>query len=190
METDGQCREQPGRPDQRDTLLTGAVGHVLDRGVATLSLRPLAAALGTSDRMLLYYFGTRDELLVAVLERVGHQLQGALAAAVPDGRLTPEVLLERLWAVLQDDAAEPHLRLYVEVSGLAARGIEPYATAAAAVADGWLAWVGDRLAVDEADRADAAAGVLAVLDGLLLLRFVTSADNARRAGGWLRERLT
>ena len=73
------ARGRPGRPEQRAALLDGVVEHVLREGVATLSLRPLAAALGTSDRMLLYYFGTRDKLLVAALAEVRRTL-------VPHGR--------------------------------------------------------------------------------------------------------
>src|SRR3712207_9449230 len=89
-------------PGQREAYLAGAVEHVLREGVTTLSLRPLAAALGTSDRMLLYYFGSRDELLAAVLGAVGEQLQAGLAAALPDGAVPPGRLLPVLWASVQD----------------------------------------------------------------------------------------
>ena len=174
-----------GLPTQRDALLAGAVEHVLRTGVATLSLRPLAAALGTSDRMLLYYFGTREALLTAVLEAVGGQLQAHLAAALPPDRLSPPVLLQRADEALRSPAAEAHLRLYIEVSGLAARGTEPHRTVAAAVAGAWLAWLEDRLDSPEAERAATAAGVLATLDGLLLVRFLVSPEVSRTAAGWL-----
>jgi len=47
----------------RERLLAAAVGHALDSGIADLSLRQLAAAIGTSHRMLLYHFGSRQGLL-------------------------------------------------------------------------------------------------------------------------------
>lgn len=173
------------RENQRDALLAGAVDHVLHHGVATLSLRPLAAALGTSDRMLLYYFHTRDELLLAVLDAVGTQLQIGFETALGSDPLPPAALLRQAWSALQSPVAEPHLRLYVEVSGLAARGREPFRTVAAAVAQRWLAWVSARVEVPESERPAAAAGVLTVLDGLLLARFAGSEELATRAADWL-----
>lgn len=185
---DGSGRAR-GRPEQRAAFLDGAVEHALGTGVSTLSLRPLAAALGTSDRMLLYYFGTRDQLLVEVLDVVGRRLQAHLAGALPDAPMPPEELLARLEGALADPGAEAAVRLYVEISGQAARGVEPFASAAAAVAVGWLDWIEPRLDVPAAERAEAAAGVLAVVDGVLLLRFLTSAETAAAAAGWLRDRL-
>ena len=179
-----------GRPEQREAFLSGAVEHVLRHGVATLSLRPLAAALGTSDRMLLYYFGTREQLLTAVLGTVGERLQAQFVATLPADPVSPAALLRGLATALQEPAAEASLRLYVEVSGLAARGQEPHRTVAAAVAEGWSSWLGSRLDVPDGERADAAAGVLAVVDGLLLVHFLAPGQAADRAAGWLVERLT
>ncbi len=178
-----------GRPEQRAAFLDGAVEHALRTGVSTLSLRPLAAALGTSDRMLLYYFGTRDRLLVEVLDVVGRRLQEHLAGALPGAPMPADELLARLDGALADPAADAAVRLYVEISGQAARGVEPFRSAAAAVAAGWLDWIGPRLDVPAGERAEAAAGVLAVVDGLLLMRFLTSAETAAVAGDWLRGRL-
>ncbi|MGY1609639.1 MULTISPECIES: TetR/AcrR family transcriptional regulator [unclassified Geodermatophilus] len=174
---------------QRETYLAGAVDHVLREGVATLSLRPLAAALGTSDRMLLYYFGTRENLLSAVLDEVGRQLQAGLAAALPGDAVPPGRLLPVLWTSLQDSGADAHVRLYLEVSGLAARGRQPFADLARRVAEDWLAWVGPRLDVADAERAAAAAGLLAALDGVLLVHAVAGPERAAAAAGWLAGRL-
>lgn len=153
--------------------------------MTSLSLRPLAAALGTSDRMLLYYFGTRERLLDAVLAAVGEQLRAGLDAALPAGPLPPAVLPRNAWEALSRPENEAHLRLYVEIGGLAARGREPFRATAAAVARGWLDWTAARLAVPDGDRHRAAAGVLAVLDGLLLTRFVTGGEAAEEAASWL-----
>jgi AcrR family transcriptional regulator len=182
-------REARGRPEQRESFLVGAVDHVLRHGVATLSLRPLAAALGTSDRMLLYYFGSREQMLVAVLGVVGERLQAQLAAALPAEPVPPPALLQALETALREPGADAALRLYVEVGGLASRGQEPYRTVAAAVARGWLSWLASRLDVPEEERAGAAAGVLVLVDGLLLVRFVASDEVAGRAAGWLATRL-
>jgi hypothetical protein len=99
--------------------------------------------------------------------------------------MPPEVLLRSAWGVVSRPDNEAHLRLYVEISGLAARGQEPFRTTAAAVARGWLDWTAARLAVTDDERHRAAAGVLAVLDGLLLSRFVTGEETAHEAAMWL-----
>ena len=175
------AREGP----QREAFLAGTVAHVLRHGMATLSLRPLAAALGTSDRMLLYYLGTRETLLIAALDEVGRQLRTALATALPADPMPPAQLVRQAWTVLQDPGAEPHLRLYLEISGLAARGQEPFSTAGVGIARAWLGWVAERLDVPPEQRPAAAAGVLGVLDGLLLLRFVVDRDHADTAATWI-----
>ena len=54
----------------RERLLAGAIEHVAEHGVGNLSLRGLAAALGTSHRMLIYHFGSRDGLLIEVIRAV------------------------------------------------------------------------------------------------------------------------
>lgn len=170
-----------GRPEQRAALLSGAVEHVLRHGASGLSLRPLAAALGTSDRMLLYYFGSRERLLETVLDRVGDGLMAALSDAVPPGRSQPDVLLRTVWSLARDPAVQPVLRLYVEILGQAAAQVAPFPAAACRVAHQWLTWVQDRLDVPVAERQDAAAALLATIDGLLILDLAVSSDVADQA---------
>src|SRR5262249_6456846 len=67
----------------RDRLLAAAVRHAMDSGIADLSLRQLAAAIGTSHRMLLYHFGSREGLLIAVTRAVEEQHRTALLASAP-----------------------------------------------------------------------------------------------------------
>jgi AcrR family transcriptional regulator len=50
-------------------LLDAAYGYVLGNGLADMSLRPLAAAIGSSPRVLLYLFGSKDGLIQAILAR-------------------------------------------------------------------------------------------------------------------------
>jgi AcrR family transcriptional regulator len=54
---------------RREELLDQVTDHVLEHGLIGLTLRPLAAAIGTSDRMLIYHFGSRDALVSAVVDR-------------------------------------------------------------------------------------------------------------------------
>lgn len=56
--------------DTRERLLAAAIGYYAEHGVRDTSLRTLAAAIGTSQRMLHYHFGSREDLLAAVVEAV------------------------------------------------------------------------------------------------------------------------
>lgn len=175
---------EQGRPGQREQFLDGAVQHVLRDGIGTLSLRPVAAALGTSDRMLLYYFGSRDALLSAILDRVGTSLMSGLTTALPHGRMKPDRLVAAMWTQAADPVSEPILRLYLEILGLASARREPFESAAAQVGAQWLAWAQDRVDVDPECREDTAAGVLAVFDGLLMMRYGMGVEESEGAARW------
>ena len=58
-----------GGSARRRELLDAAYRYVLDHGLADLSLRPLAAAIGSSPRVLLFLFGSKDGLVAALLAR-------------------------------------------------------------------------------------------------------------------------
>lgn len=59
------------RPDsaRKRQLLDAAYDYVIERGLTELSLRPLAEAIGSSPRVLLYLFGSKDDLVHALLAR-------------------------------------------------------------------------------------------------------------------------
>ena len=68
----------------RERLLGAAMEHVAQHGVGDLSLRSLAAALGTSHRMLIYHFGSREGLLIEVIRAVEAQQREALQAMLAE----------------------------------------------------------------------------------------------------------
>ncbi len=165
-----------GAPDsRRAVLLDGAVGYVLDHGLGALSLRPLAAGLGTSDRMLLYHFATKDGLVDAVLERANAQLLERLAPALG----AQGGLVERLWRALSRPEIEPYLRLFFEVYGLALQAPGRYDRSQHSVLDTWHATVTQFLRAQGADPSPARVTVVvAGVEGLLLDLLITG-DRTR-----------
>jgi len=105
-------------PSARDRLLAAAVDRAMDGGIADLSLRELAAAIGTSHRMLLYHFGSREGLLAAVTLAVEAAERASLAEVGPvsadDAR--------RFWARYSDPRLWPQERLFFELYVHALRG--------------------------------------------------------------------
>ncbi len=171
------------RLDRREAAIDRMADHVLLEGLAGATLRPLAAAAGTSDRMLLYYFADKDELLSVTLGHVASRLARLLDEA-ERGRtpLSFPTLLAQVWASVRSPALQPYMRLWLELAASAARGQEPHRAIAGRIADGFLAWTAERLHVDrEADRAPQAALLLATVDGLTLLDAVGRGDVADRA---------
>jgi AcrR family transcriptional regulator len=122
----------------RERLLTAAVDYVAAHGIGEVSLRQLAAALGTSHRMLVYHFGSKEGLLVEVIRAVEARQREALADLAADADLPVDEQARRMWRRLADPALWPHERLFFEVYGQALQG-RPHTTALLdGIVDSWL----------------------------------------------------
>jgi AcrR family transcriptional regulator len=151
----------PQETSRREQLAEQATDHVLEHGLIGLSLRPLAAALGTSDRMLLYHFGSKDDLVAAVL-RVSNDRSVAQVRALPPSR-DIRAAVRDLWEAMSSEQLHRCQRTYVEAAALGLFGSEPYASV---VREGNAVWVGavaDHLVAAGARR-DRAARATALLD--------------------------
>jgi AcrR family transcriptional regulator len=153
----------------RQGLLEGAVTHVAQHGVGDLTLRGLAAALGSSHRMLLYHFGSRDGLLVAIAAEVERQQREALADLDVTG--APADVMRAMWARLSDPALWPFERLFFELYARALQGDPGAQPFLEGIVEDWvapLAALGVEAGGDpDLVRAEARLG-LAVFRGLLL----------------------
>ena len=157
--------------DARARLLAGAIEHVAQHGVADLSLRGVAAALGTSHRMLIYHFGSREGLLIEIIRAVEAQQRAALAGMLLDATAPPAESARRLWERLADPALWPSERLFFEVYVQALQGHPQARPLLDGIVDRWVEPL-TRIAVaegrpEEQARAEARLGV-AVTRGLLL----------------------
>ena len=155
----------------RATLLDAAVDHAAANGLSDVSLRQMAAALGTSHRMLIYHFGSKEGLLVAVVNEVERRQRDAMAALGDDDALPPDEVLRRMWHALADPALSHFERLFYEVYGQALQGRPHMAQFLDGIVDSWLGpatALGVRMGLSKRDaRAWARLG-LAVTRGLLL----------------------
>ncbi|MFD7340018.1 TetR/AcrR family transcriptional regulator [Streptomyces violascens] len=126
---------RPADPDRRERVLAQATDHVLVEGLAGLSLRPLAAALGSSPRMLLYDFGSKQELVAAVLAEARRRGAERLAHGLPPSGATVKDRLRGLWAWLSAPERAPFVRLFFEVHADLLAHPENYPDQAGAVTD-------------------------------------------------------
>ena len=102
---------------RRAELLDRAVDYVTRHGLAELSLRPLAKAVRSSPRGLLYYFGSKEELIVEIIRR-GRTRQRAMMADLKLGDLPPREVARQLWREFSRPEWEPLTRLSFEVYAL------------------------------------------------------------------------
>jgi AcrR family transcriptional regulator len=151
----------------RERLLAAAVDQAMRGGIADLSLRELAAAMGTSHRMLLYHFGSREGLLTAVAQAV----EEAQRATVTEWGIT-SANARRLWQHFSDPQLGPAERLFFELYAhalLGRPGTEGFLDNAI---EPWVAAITPAIAAeagldDKTARAEARLAV-AVTRGLLL----------------------
>ncbi|MFI6493838.1 TetR/AcrR family transcriptional regulator [Streptomyces sp. NPDC050564] len=111
---------RPADPAKRRELLDRVRAYVLENGLSDLSLRPMARSLGTSDRMLLYYFGTKDRLIseaLAIDERRpllrGREVLSAVGPSKDAAGLRR--FLEELWQQFDTPDLHAALPLYFEM---------------------------------------------------------------------------
>jgi AcrR family transcriptional regulator len=168
---------------RRQELLDAVVDEYAAHGIGDRSLRDVAAAVGTSHRMLLHHFGSRDELLLAIVDEVERRQR----ALLPELPAEPAAAIAAMWANLRQPALRPFERLFFECYARGAQGEQPFARMLPGAVDAWLAAAGST------DPALARLG-LAVMRGLLLDLVATEdhrglddaaqafADLVRRAG--------
>jgi AcrR family transcriptional regulator len=158
---------------RRDELLERAYEYVLEQGLVTLSLRPLAAAIGSSPRVLLFLFGSKSGLVRALLARARADEVAALERIRRDSAGSPLTEVARaLWEWLAAERHRALLELWVE--GYARSLVEPdgeWAGFARATVEEWLALLAEHQPPggrDTARRRTERTLLLAVLRGALL----------------------
>jgi AcrR family transcriptional regulator len=131
-----------------EKLLQRVVVYAATHGISDKSLREIAAGVGTSHRMLLYHFGSREGLLAAIVGAVEAQQRAVLAslADAADDHADADAddadgagdaddaedrdqatrsrtgVMRRLWAEMSDPALRPYVRLFFAAVGLAVQG--------------------------------------------------------------------
>ncbi len=120
---------------RRDVLLDQVTDHVLEQGLIGLTLRPVAAAIGTSDRMLLYHFHSRDELVTAVVARAGERAVAAIEALPAKASVREGV--NELWQQFLTEPLHGCLDVYCQAAATGLIGIEPYLSVVRESNDHW-----------------------------------------------------
>ncbi len=115
-----------GYRHSRDDILDAAMDAARSDGLSRLTFGRVAKRLGVSDRVVVYYFPSKQELIEAVLGALAEQLQAALGQAFTDPAADCVTLSRTAWPILATREFDPMFGLYFEACGLATAGIEPF----------------------------------------------------------------
>jgi AcrR family transcriptional regulator len=179
--------DEPTDSPRKRELLAAAYGYALTNGLADFALRPMAKAIGTSPRVLLFLFGSKDGLTRALLARARQDELAALATLRASERQTDLADTGReIWAWLVAPSHRALLSLWLEGYARSLLGESgPWEHFAAETVDDWLALLASRQPANrrrskrgEADR----TLLLAVLRGAMLDVLATGdVDRVTRA---------
>jgi len=172
-----------GRVDgtpERERLLGLVVDLVLREGVIDMSLSSVARSIGSNNRMLLYYFGSKEALLDEAGLRAFDQfpkLREVFSRLGSTGHLEGRLL--DAWADLSAPENLPYLRLYFQRFGIAMRDTEQWLTFIERAGQQWLGWTREVFrshGYSEADSLVGATQILALWRGLQFL-LLTGAES-------------
>src|SRR3954471_15111269 len=162
------------QPHIRQRLLDACTDYALEHGLPD-RLRPLAGAAGTSNRMLIYHFGTRDGLLREVLGQARRRQVETFNDLI---RLRVDepypVTLARAWSEISGPQGRPYLRIFTRLHDTAGQPLWPGFRRTATT--DWLAPLEEGMG--SLGRPELATVVLAVIRGLLMDLDATG-DSAR-----------
>ncbi len=163
------------RPAQLEDAI---VQYLMKHGISGLSLRPLAKAVGSSPRVLLYYFGSKEKMVTRVIEAIRGRQRAAF------GKITDATYFaacRSVWKEMRSPASEPFFRLYFEVYGLALRHPRRYKNFLHATVHDWLDLITADLRSEGLNQADARTLASAILAGLrgFMLDFCATHDRRR-----------
>jgi AcrR family transcriptional regulator len=166
----------------KERLLRLMGDYVLARGLADASLRPLAKAAGTSDRMLIYHFKSKDRLVAELLQHLAVEFRKVLDEALPERRApTTGKLMHGVVRVIRQPDNDRYIRIWLEIVVAAKGGSKTHAEIGRGIVDIFMAWIAKRLPASSADQPATLELFFALTNGMYVLDAVGRSDIADAA---------
>lgn len=151
----------------RDAHTEALADYVLAHGIAGSSLRPMAKAAGTSDRMLLYHFGSKAGVMEAALRLIVERNSAALDGALPPFPMPAEQLMPMIGMAMAGPLFDQSIAVFLELASLSKRGDKTAKAMGFGIASHFHGWLAARLTQPER-----AGELLCAVEGWALLTAV------------------
>jgi AcrR family transcriptional regulator len=162
-------------------LLDAIADALMARGVSEVALRPLARAVGSSPRVLLYYFGSKEKLVVKALGRLRARQRETWTKLKNTDFDKPSDACRAIWREMSAPNAEPLFRMFLDAYAKALRRRRPFAGFLKSAVDDWLDFLAAPLLARSVAEAEARAHATVILAGFrgFLLDYCASRDRKR-----------
>lgn len=176
----GQWKRASAEVSKRDAILERLAAFILAEGLEAATLRAMAKAADQSDRMLLYYFADKEEIIGAAMSLLAQQLTDILEANRVPQKMRKEPLHAHLDEVVLAEDVWPYLRLWLDLAARAARNDPHLAVVGRAIGLGFHQWIESQLVTADPDlRRKEATHIMIGLEGIVVLRAVGMQDLVR-----------
>lgn len=125
--------------------------YVLIHGISGASLRPMAKAAGTSDRMLVYHYGSKAGVMEAALKEIAERNSVTLETTLPAIPMPADQLMPMIGAAMQSGMFSQSIAVFLELASLSLRGDKTAKAVGQAIGEHFRDWLAARLT--EPDRA-------------------------------------
>lgn len=128
-------------PERPAELLEKILEYIVDHGLTGLSLRPLAKAIGSSPRVLLYYFGSKESLIAQVFAHLRGRQQAAIAHLNEQTYVHPTDACRAGWAMMSSPQFLPVYTLFFETYAYALRNRKQHEQFLRHAIEDWLRFI-------------------------------------------------
>jgi AcrR family transcriptional regulator len=157
-------------PTIKAALLGRILEYLLKNGIQDLSLRPVAKALGTNARMLIYHFGSKEQLIIEALGLAQQkQIEALTKSPKPKANSKAELLF--LWQWFSSENFLPFGKLLFEVEVQVMNGNTLYTSFATQILKGWVSFIQSRFSKCDITTANL---IVNTLSGLLLDKLISN----------------
>lgn len=162
-------------------LLDAIVAYIAKKGIAELSLRPLAKAVGSSPRVLLYYFGSKEKLLSMAIQRLRERQRATFGRMREASYDQPSDACRAIWQHMSAPESEAAFRLSLETFATAFRHSKRYGDFLSTSVEDWLQFLSDPLTRKGIALDDARAFATVVIAGFrgFMLDYCATHDRTR-----------
>jgi AcrR family transcriptional regulator len=166
---------------RREALLERILDYACEHGLSELSLRPLAKAVGSSPRVLLYYFKSKDALIVEVMDAARARQTAQLATVKFGTGLSARDICSLCWQMMSDERYTALYRLFYETFAMAMQHPDRFPGYTDRAIGDWLEFISAPSIAAGAPRDDALAFATMILAGFrgFLMDLVATGERAR-----------